>query len=214
MLRALKDAAVGRHREEMAPSSAFGTGPGGELDAETRRNAIRALVGLCEEVGVGDDGTDTDDDVRHHQGRDDRVEGSSTSSNAEVTADPAASTSVVSSTRGDCLKTDQEAGEVVAARGTGSTETFRETGDVTEHHRPQARRWRPLGLTPENVEGVMSTLLTVTGDYSVDKRGDVGSWCRMEALDGLERLTRLAVRASRGLPLENRGEHLISKCDA
>lgn len=63
-----------------------------------------------------------------------------------------------------------------------------------------------MGLTLGDVEGVLETLLAAAEDYSVDKRGDVGSWCRVDALTGMERLLRLAARASRGLPLKNRGE--------
>lgn len=66
--------------------------------------------------------------------------------------------------------------------------------------------WCPVGLSLGDVEGVLATLLAAAEDYSVDKRGDVGSWCRVDALAGMERLLRLAARASRGLPLANRGE--------
>ena len=66
-------------------------------------------------------------------------------------------------------------------------------------------RWRPVGLTLGDVGGVLGTFLAAAEDYSVDKRGDVGSWCRMDALTGMERLARIAARASRGLPLSNRG---------
>lgn len=36
---------------------------------------------------------------------------------------------------------------------------------------------------------VMTSLLRSLGDYSVDNRGDVGSWVREAAMDGLERCT-------------------------
>lgn len=111
-----------------------GGGPGGEPDAETRRNAVRSLASLCEEVGVG--------------------EGLRDSSSA-------------------------------TAGGSG---------------------WCPVRLSLGDVEGVLAALLAAADDYSVDKRGDVGSWCRVDALAGMERLLRLAARASRGLPLANRGE--------
>lgn len=63
-----------------------------------------------------------------------------------------------------------------------------------------------------DVEGVLAALLAAAEDYSVDKRGDVGSWCRVDALAGMERLLRLAARASRGLPLANRGERERKGC--
>lgn len=65
---------------------------------------------------------------------------------------------------------------------------------------------RSVGLALGDVEGVLGTLLAAAEDYSVDKRGDVGSWCRVEALAGMERLLRLTARASRGFPLAKRGE--------
>eukprot|EP00752_Nemacystus_decipiens_P005667 g5128.t1 len=109
-----------------------GGGPGGEPDAETRRNAVRSLASLCEEVGVGG----------------------------------------------------------------GRRESSCATGGGC----------RPVGLRLGDVEGVLAALLAAAEDYCVDKRGDVGSWCRVDALAGMERLLRLAARASKGLPLANRGD--------
>jgi tubulin-specific chaperone D len=57
-------------------------------------------------------------------------------------------------------------------------------------------------LQLQQVELVFAALLAATGDYSTDKRGDVGSWCRAAALQALERITNLAVTASIGIPLE------------
>jgi len=50
------------------------------------------------------------------------------------------------------------------------------------------------------VDVVFNTLLHGTQDYSTDRRGDVGSWCRIAALKGLETLTFLAVEASNSIP--------------
>ena len=47
---------------------------------------------------------------------------------------------------------------------------------------------------------VFNTLLHGIQDYSTDRRGDVGSWCRIAALQGLETLTFLAVEASNSIP--------------
>ncbi|CAN0234308.1 unnamed protein product, partial [Hapterophycus canaliculatus] len=121
---------------------------GGEPDAETRRNALRSLVSLCEEVGVGE--------YSHASGG--------------------------------------------VGRGGGGS------GGGEDGGRDGSSGWRPVGLTLGDVEGVLGTLLAAAEDYSVDKRGDVGSWCRVEALAGMERLLRLTARASRGFPLANRGE--------
>lgn len=47
---------------------------------------------------------------------------------------------------------------------------------------------------------IMTTLLKALDDYSVDNRGDVGSWVREAAMDGLERCTYiLCKRDSVGL---------------
>jgi hypothetical protein len=40
-------------------------------------------------------------------------------------------------------------------------------------------------------------LLVATKDYSIDKRGDIGSWCRIEALRGMERVVMACERRAR-----------------
>lgn len=170
----MKDAAVGRHGPRSptpdsnggmesgtgnsggSGSGSGGGGPGGEPDAETRRNAVRSLASLCEEVGVGEG-----------------LQGASR----------------VAGGGGDVPRS----GGIGGGGGGGG-------GDR------DGNGWCPVGLTLGDVEGVLGTLLAAAEDYSVDKRGDVGSWCRVDALAGMERLLRLAARASRGLPLANRGE--------
>lgn len=165
VLEALKDAALGRHgpRSPLPPDSnggvesgtknsggsggSGGGGPGGEPDAETRRNAVRSLASLCEEVGVG------------------------------------------GGLRGS-----------LRAAGGGSDVPRSDGGEG------EGGEWCPVGLGLGDVEGVLAALLAAAEDYSVDKRGDVGSWCRVDALSGMERLLRLAARASGGLPLTSRGE--------
>ncbi|CAN0057851.1 unnamed protein product, partial [Phaeothamnion confervicola] len=46
----------------------------------------------------------------------------------------------------------------------------------------------PVRLGAAEVRLVFDALLRAAGDYSMDKRGDVGSWCRTAALRALERL--------------------------
>jgi len=52
------------------------------------------------------------------------------------------------------------------------------------------------GLTAEQVNRVFETLMSATQDYSMDKRGDVGSWSRVTAMEGLEKLALLSFAAS------------------
>ncbi|CAM9179699.1 unnamed protein product [Scytosiphon promiscuus] len=92
--------------------------------------------------------------------------------------------------------------EEVGVGGGGSAEVDAKSGGGDGRDGPTG--WRSVRLTVGDVEGVLATLLAAAEDYSVDKRGDVGSWCRVEALAGMERLLRLTARASRGFPLANR----------
>jgi hypothetical protein len=55
-------------------------------------------------------------------------------------------------------------------------------------------------LTVDHVGVVLRTLLRACADYSTDKRGDVGSWCRAVALPGLERVLYCCTRASSHIP--------------
>eukprot|EP01084_Bolivina_argentea_P309179 534770_1 len=58
-----------------------------------------------------------------------------------------------------------------------------------------------FGCTQLNA--VLDSMLEAQLDYGVDKRGDTGSWCRMEGLKGLHKISLLAVAASRGVLDEN-----------
>lgn len=49
---------------------------------------------------------------------------------------------------------------------------------------------------------VMTSLLKALDDYSVDNRGDVGSWVREAAMDGLERCTYILCKRITGIPDE------------
>ncbi len=48
------------------------------------------------------------------------------------------------------------------------------------------------------VNAVLESMLEAQLDYGVDKRGDTGSWCRMEGLKGLHKVSLLAVAVSQG----------------
>lgn len=226
VLDALKDAALGRHdgprsrppgdgdgagaandgakigTNANGSSSASGGGPGGEPDAETRRNAVRSLVSLCEEVGVGellhrgkaglngsDNGTTTSSSSGSGNSQGQPPEGGGGGSSAKPSTSPA-TTDGLGEGAGPAAEAGEKSGGSVGQDGS----------------RPGSGGWCPVALTGTDVEGVLATLLAAAEDYSVDKRGDVGSWCRVDALTGMERVLRLASKASRGLPLANRGE--------
>eukprot|EP00961_Rhodomonas_salina_P187727 2533505-Rhodomonas_salina.7 len=51
------------------------------------------------------------------------------------------------------------------------------------------------GLTAEMVLEVVEGLLRAAEDYCVDNRGDVGSWVRMAAMEGMAEVCVLACKA-------------------
>jgi len=51
---------------------------------------------------------------------------------------------------------------------------------------------------------VMTTLFKALDDYSVDNRGDVGSWVREAALDGLEKCTYMLCKIDKSICLSER----------
>ena len=53
-----------------------------------------------------------------------------------------------------------------------------------------------IGLSKGQTKKVFEALLLALSDYNTDRRGDVGSWSRLVAMDGLESLTFAAVRAN------------------
>ena len=53
-----------------------------------------------------------------------------------------------------------------------------------------------VALSPKQVTTVFRALLDATEDYNTDRRGDVGSWCRIAAMVALEKLMYLAIEAS------------------
>ena len=56
-----------------------------------------------------------------------------------------------------------------------------------------------MGLSKALVEKIFATLFLCMEDYSMDKRGDVGSWVRCATLNAVETLTLEAVNASKSL---------------
>ena len=61
------------------------------------------------------------------------------------------------------------------------------------------------GFTALQVQSVFGTLLLAMKDYSMDKRGDVGSWSRAAAMVGLEKLALRAISASTVVPQDESG---------
>lgn len=55
-------------------------------------------------------------------------------------------------------------------------------------------------LTKQQTLRVFDALLDAMDDYNMDRRGDVGSWSRIAAMNGLETLAFLAVRSSHSYP--------------
>lgn len=55
-------------------------------------------------------------------------------------------------------------------------------------------------LTGKQTKQVFGALLAAMEDYNTDRRGDVGSWSRIAAMDGLETLTNLSIKASTIFP--------------
>ncbi len=55
-------------------------------------------------------------------------------------------------------------------------------------------------LTLHQTKRVFGSLLSAMDDYNTDRRGDVGSWSRVAAMEGLEALTYLAISASNTFP--------------
>jgi hypothetical protein len=51
-------------------------------------------------------------------------------------------------------------------------------------------------LSKQHVSDLFETYLHALGDYKTDRRGDVGSWCRMAAMDGLVSLILLSIKSS------------------
>jgi len=101
----------------LADAAKINSKVGDEGDAETRRNAILSIVGVCEEVGI-----------------------TTASDNVEMSSN------------------------VVSLRKINMTTAF-------------------------------DALLASMEDYNTDRRGDVGSWCRIAAMNGLVSLTLMAVAA-------------------
>ena len=57
---------------------------------------------------------------------------------------------------------------------------------------------RADGLSPAQLDHIWSALFAAAHDYSTDNRGDVGSWVRKAALEGLHRIVALAQAALAG----------------
>ena len=55
-------------------------------------------------------------------------------------------------------------------------------------------------MTKAQITTVFASLLASMDDYNRDRRGDVGSWSRIAAMEGLEALTYLSIKASTTFP--------------
>jgi hypothetical protein len=76
-------------------------------------------------------------------------------------------------------------------------------------------------VTAESVGAVLDVLRAGSRDYSVDKRGDTGSWCRIVAIQGMERLlgtlsmqhAPLLSQSPSPVPIDTVGAPLLSAID-
>lgn len=66
-----------------------------------------------------------------------------------------------------------------------------------------------VALCPKQVKTVFRALLDAAEDYNTDRRGDVGSWCRIAAMVALEKLMYLAIEAS-DIPQDIAFQNIIS----
>jgi hypothetical protein len=55
-------------------------------------------------------------------------------------------------------------------------------------------------MSPEVVSSIHSALLRGLEDYSVDERGDVGSWIRIACIQGLTRFSELLISNAASIP--------------
>jgi len=55
-------------------------------------------------------------------------------------------------------------------------------------------------LTKKQTKMVFHSLLSAMDDYNTDRRGDVGSWSRIAAMDGFQAFANLSIKASTGFP--------------
>ena len=55
-------------------------------------------------------------------------------------------------------------------------------------------------LSPTQIEGISKAFLRSLDDYKTDARGDVGSWCRMEAMSGIVHLAMVSLDRGRQVP--------------
>lgn len=56
------------------------------------------------------------------------------------------------------------------------------------------------GMSKRHIARVFNVFLAALDDYGLDNRGDVGSWSRIAAIEGLEQLTYLATKSSDATP--------------
>jgi tubulin-specific chaperone D len=68
-----------------------------------------------------------------------------------------------------------------------------------------------VALTKSQLVKVFHACFTAMDDYSTDRRGDVGSWTRLAAMTGLEKLCYLAVRSS-NMPQNTAAVSLSHSC--
>ncbi len=74
------------------------------------------------------------------------------------------------------------------------------TVGFSETERSETPQYPLAFLSKAHVQLVFASLLESMGDYGIDRRGDVGSWSRIEAMVGLEEILYMAINASPTIP--------------
>jgi len=165
-------------------------------DAETRRNAAMALADVVITASLGKRGVLTLSP--HAGGETGRVAASASveaphrptyKSPEGADAAPAAGGGRIAALR--AAKAAGAGGKVAAPATAGAAAPAKP--DVTTATRPRGETWLTVGevydgLTAEQFARAWGALVAATHDYAIDNRGDVGSWVRKAALEGLERI--------------------------
>jgi hypothetical protein len=72
--------------------------------------------------------------------------------------------------------------------------------NTNETHLSEGESFPIYRLRKNQTDRVFGSLLAAMEDYNFDRRGDVGSWSRIAAMDGLEAFTKLSIEASTSFP--------------
>lgn len=69
-------------------------------------------------------------------------------------------------------------------------------GVGTSKQKDETSNYSTVSMNEKQIQKVFESLFSSMEDYNTDRRGDVGSWCRIAAMKGLVTLTLITVKAS------------------